>query len=390
MFVFVPAISGAYVIAPNMLREEYGWWREEALIYHPALLISYGMVFLMDRSMFNNISKFLEYDLDKTIVIADSGGFEIATRGETIPVEEVLSWQFQHANIIIALDYPPRGLSKVEEVQDWKKCKEFTRKNTEALIKYASSRKAENKKIYGVMHGIGLGELEDWWNDVIKPFEGVLDGICYSVRPPSNPKALMVAMAHAYSKGVKNAHMLAVSGTRTFIPLVYWQNKFKLLTADSSSFTKISGRGRILMPMFMKYISVGTKGKKDINYESLECHCPACQMARKHHIKSTYEYHNTNAYFLGYLHNLFWTLAYIDGLKWLYEIDKEQYIEYARNNTVDLEWLDCVEEKGIEYCYKHYPNKIEVSPFDKNMYMAELEDRAIIEFVPKNLYKRWW
>lgn len=390
MFVFTPAISGAYTITPNMINSKYSWWREDSLVYHPAMLISYGMKFLMDYSIFSNIKTFLGYDLNKTLIVADSGGFEIWSRQETIPVEEVLKWQFENGNIIVALDYPPRGIKKIEEVGDWEKCKKYTRKNTEAMIKYASSRKAENRKIYGVVHGTGLGELDDWWKEVIKPYYETLDGIVYAPRPPNNPKEIMLCMAHAYINDVKNLHLLAVSGTRTFIPIVYWQSKFKLITADSSTFTKISGRGNIIMPVFMSYVSAGTKGKVNIDYSNLECHCPACQLARRQHIKSVYEYHNTNAYFLSYLHNLFWTLAYIDGLKWLLEVSRKQYFDYAWENSLDLGWLDCVEEKGIEYCYKYYPNKVEVSPPDRNMYMAELELRSAIKFKFSRLYKSWW
>jgi len=373
MFVFVPAVSGAYTVAPQLMRKEYGWWRDDAIVRHPAMLISYGMKFLLDPDLFNNIKKFLGYDLDKLIVIADSGGFEIHSRNETIPVEEVLSWQFENANIIIALDMPPRGMRHLEDVKDWEKCKLFTRKNTEALIKYASTRKAENRKIYGVVHGITLDELDDWWHDVIEPFYDSLDGICYAVRPPNNPKALMLSMAHAYIKGVKNVHMLGISGTRTFIPLIYWQDRYTLLTADSSSFTKISGRGRILMPMFMKYVAVGMKGKVNVDYSELNCPCPACQYARKHHVKSVYNYHNTNAYFISYLHNLFWQLAYIDGLKWLLKFEPKAFIEYATSKQVDMSFLDCLDEHDINVCY--------------NKYMHDIDSRSVL----KNRSARtWW
>ncbi len=373
MFIYTPAISGSFTIFPNKVPKEFWWWRDGAVVEHKALLISYGVRGDMDEDIHEKFVEFFSIDLDKTLVVADSGGFEIASKGKDIDVRELISWQFRNANVIISLDVPPRGSKNIDNVRDWNYCKKKSKEYLKELVRFASSRKAENKKIYGVVHGITLEEFNDWWDYVITDYWSVLDGISYAVRLWSNPLTTILCLAHAYYKGVKNVHLLGVSGTRTFIPCIYWQNMYNLLTADSSTFSIIVGRGRCLRPVDLTSVPIG---KKSSRYHTAPCHCPACTYARKLGLHDRFKIDKEVKYLVTYFHNLFWLLSYLDYLNWL--TDKELR-DLASRESVDIDFLDCVKDRGLEWCYKNYVK-------DGKRLMAELSRRNVLKGKPK----RWW
>jgi len=371
MFILVPAVSGAYVITPDKVPKEFWWWSKSSLVYHPALLISYGVVLAeggFNEDVFRNFADYWKVNLDSSIAVSDSGGFEIHSRGVKIDLDDLFEWQFSNSNIIFSLDIPPRGMSKVDDVRDWDYCKKISRKNLEELLRYSSSRKVENRKIYGVVHGIALEELDDWYNYVLKDYIYSLDGLSYSVRPPSNVNALSLCLAHAYVHDVKNVHMLGVTGSRTIPFMIYWKNKFRLLTTDSSSFTKLAGRGQVYMPISLDRVQVGARLSA---YHDSVCHCPACQWARKKGIMNLFKLNSTLKYVVAYMHNLFWLLCYVDYLEWL---PKEKIKDLLPQFQETFDFLDCVEGKSLEECY---------SMFDV---LSDVKSRNVL----KKPRKRWW
>jgi len=322
MFLYVPAISGPYAMMNiTSIPQIYRWWSNKCYFTHKAVLVSYGIL----KSELAGVSSFWRKEADalNAFVIGDSGGFQVWSKKLFITPEEVVDWHVKNCDIGIILDVPPRGLSsKVNlSLSELKTYANKTAENAKKMFKYVE-RESINIKYYLVLHGAKKEELDIWWNTAVEPFLSYASGIAAAPRPPNSPKQCALMLAYLYNKGIKYVHLLAVSGGRTLVPMIYWENKFKLLTTDSSSFSKTTGRGRMLIPGTMTYRLAGNKMmKEDIDISNLICRCPVCVGAYRGKVENILRLTDVDKYLLASLHNLYWTLVYVDSLMWLNRYD---------------------------------------------------------------------
>jgi len=350
---YSPACSHFSHLNWNHNNATSGWWRETDLFKHNSLLISayYGM-------NYKNFRKDLNIP-ENVLLIGDSGGFQNATLSKVkINPVEVLKWQEQNCDIGFILDVPPydfsgsRSLSgNASELFD-ESLKE-TKQNVERVLPYRN--KESKMKWYGVIQGQTYKQQEKWFNE-LKDY--MFDGWALSPKPASNPWIVASYLLFAYEKGIKNIHILQVSGIKC-MQVIYYISKYfpkdSIITFDSSSFIKWGSELRKfqLAPFSNNFISV-TKN----NISNLHCDCPICKNVDFQMFK---EKGGKNGFFLS-LHNLYMKLKENKILNELINNSEEEFKKMCSNEILEcFEYIDYSIQNGIKNGNEKYTRKFKIS-----------------------------
>lgn len=347
--LFFPGFSGSLVLNYSVFTKEDLWWTKESkYVYHPYIMISYGLLKGMDllRVIKSRKTLYIEED-DNVLIFADSGGLQQFTMNVSINPLEVLDWQMKIADWALMLDYPVTSPKKyyTAEKESYLKAAKYSRKSIE-LVK--DKVKNSDIKFWGILHGADYETMEYWWNEVLADYiDDILYGVSFGIRPPRNYDLLIEAVNFLRKQGVKRIHALALSNMPMLILLGEATKWFELVSTDSSNFSLLAGRGKVYFPMplpKLTQVAVGYASDK----EQPMCFCPACQEYRR--MKLNPKNFNLYRYTLASYHNLFVVLQVyatainalkfdrIDDLAEIYGVSK--YLHRLRKGTLksDLRW----------------------------------------------------
>jgi tRNA-guanine family transglycosylase len=331
MVKYYPAVQHSYI--DGNVGVEFMWWRKECPIYHPFLLVSYGIVHPNSDNRWRKALK-VPSDVD---VIMDSGGFQ-TVRGLNITPEEVLSWQFNNANEgdkIAILDYPVT-LKEDNNMDIVEKKAKKTAMNAQLWLKEREKR-GINVKIYTALQGHNYDTIKMWWK-YMKDYALQSDGVGVGGFVSANmPEKLVLKTSFLYNEGIKNMHIFGVSGKMLIPLLILEEMKMKInISLDSSTYSFMTDvKSTLLVPIIMKRIDIGRRGdKKGTNYNNMVCHCPVCQKFLGGNIGPYAKSKNLSPIVLG-LHDLWSLIMYLDGLNWISNnIDKYIVENFKRGSEI--------------------------------------------------------
>lgn len=358
---YLPSISGVGEYMSDLWKDYEGkdiaWWTDNSIYYYPYVLQSFGAREEREEKFQRSN---LEID-DDVFVMGDSGGFQNATRGLDFDPDEVLDWQLRRfggkntkpMDAGIILDSPP--WQEGENIT-FGKLKKHARKTKENIEKVVGRLSDTDMNVYGVLHGRGLSQWEEWWDITIEPFD--FDGIAWAPRS-SDCVELATAICFLRSKNIGNIHLLAYTGLRkqTFINYCKRMN-FNFITYDSATFSLLPVKGSMFSRYYTK-MSVGNRLSK-LGLDNLKvidlCDCPFCRFARKYdeHYNQLDTIKNT---FIK-AHNFYHTHKLQEFLYWLAD-SREAYINFLsqigmKDIMPSLNFIDECEKNGFTSALNTY------------------------------------
>jgi hypothetical protein len=138
-------------------------YSDNALIYHPYMLFSAGH--LLKKI---NFIKEVGIDLNKNIVLGDSGGYQVATgvlKYTDAVRETIFNWLENNTSYAMNLDIPPWNLND-HDYNGYKKLALDSSKNFE----YFHKNDSKKTKFMNVLQGRNLKTLNIWY-DAVKDFD---------------------------------------------------------------------------------------------------------------------------------------------------------------------------------------------------------------------------
>lgn len=337
--MFVPVMH--YI--PESLQSEckrYDWWRDDSVYFqYPAGLTAVNSMFY---DPCKNIDRANEIWIEnenlrknrgmpekgRGFLVGDSGGFllwrkryalqdaasgfglstgmsykdmisKLTEEARWADPAKILHWMEKNCDIGFTLDLPPFG-SKTRLGDLFKESADFTYNNNKI---YESVREDSNFKIYSVIHGDTIPEL-DYWFEMMKEFK--FNGYAASCYSRADALSQAYILMYLYNKGVrKNVHLFGIGNIAVIVMLSYISNWIENLTFDS--FTIGQGLSRRSFKMLGQRVALrfgDVFQDKNGGLEDLPCDCPVCSA-------STIE--DYNDYYGGYkiiLHNLYDTIRW--------------------------------------------------------------------------------
>ena len=303
MFKYVPQcqpsvakkhVEGDFTIGAD--KKKATWWEDESIFHHDSLLISafYGIEL-------DNCRKKLNIPKD-VLFIGDSGGYQILTMGVDISPLRVVQWfERNEVNIGFTLDLPVK-LDDSNEIF----MKKMKKSNNNANLMMKNRHNL--KKLYLAVHGNTFDRMEKWYCDGTKEHDW--DGICMAKRSPTVMTTAKILL-FAINKDIKNIHVLKATSWDDLCILSYFENKFDLITSDSSSYSYGSRFREYINPLSGQTIFLGKRfAERNGDVKRLPCKCPACSTTNLEEL-------NGDKKDIGVLinvHNLWLQLDWIDKL----------------------------------------------------------------------------
>lgn len=219
----------------------------------------------------NNIRDVFRYPTE-TKILVDSGGFQIATfnmKGKPISIQplDILRWIENNATIGMNLDVPLFG-----------NFESSIKQSLENFNLFQEYRTNYNFKLYNVLHGRNLSEIESWYKQV-KNFN--FDGWAIGIKPSDNVFLQVVGYLVLHQNGAKdllnNCHFFGMSSIQNMITLAMLSDHFGTdITFDSSSFNMGSRMRAYYLPGSVRNFAMfGRDNPKKL--ERLPCNCPVCR-----------------------------------------------------------------------------------------------------------------
>jgi len=354
----IPALSGFFILSTENIENERRHWRKECPIFIPELLVSYGTCFSLKRFLQPKIFRFEKYNE----IFLDSGGFQIAERGLNINCNEVIKWQMNfvdllddNKSVVFPLDYPLAG--KGAECPTADEVERRAQKTYQNTIKLIDSVKGRNTKIYAIFQfSMKRNYKEIWWNEAVKPLLKDVDGIAMAVRPMTRMhEYLPFALSLLYEQGVENVHCFVGTGRRAISIFPLFEDKFKVLTFDSTTFTLDASKGKLFTP-FLDRIRIGNKGmKSNLNFKDIKCFCPVCKRFYDTDISNLSNISSANRYIDIGLHNLYHIIQYLNHCIMLKRNNYDKYVSYvSRNIGMSQDILFDIIDNGFQKSYRKY------------------------------------
>ncbi len=269
-----------------------------------------------------------EMGMDKTLVIGDSGGFQLAMgtwKWSEDLNQKVLTWLENNSDIAMVLDIPPRAKyeTKFNEAID------ISYKN----FKYFADNQTGKTKFINVLHGSNELEYEIWYNKM-KDFEFngfSIGGAIGNVVRVIFVIAMLIERGELDKKLNRIIHVLGISSGTDFFILSALQHALNKrygtkiqLSTDSSSPSRITGFGSAYFGInWKKLVWIQTPIKKESapQYDpdqQIICAIPGCPACQGLTYKDLFIY-DSAAYSSIVLHNLF---VYTESLKVITELVK--------------------------------------------------------------------
>ena len=261
----------------NFMNPDLGWWQPDAMVPHPASMISYGLV--DDNKHFRE-----DYQIPKDhFLMGDSGGFQNLTMGKGFSPAKVLRWQEANCDAGMILDFPPYkvfsgGRQTTEGVEDrLEYCMERTMYNADIAMK---ERQNPDFKLYGVIQGSEWKHLEWWYKELTKDYD--FDGYAMAPKPASDPMRVALFGLFALTYTDKPIHFFQC-GSFEVIPIMIWMTKYnRLITFDNSNYI-FTTRKLYHYPFWRnlsKYHQISDT--KPTTLKKLPCNCLPCTWVNEH------------------------------------------------------------------------------------------------------------
>ena len=337
--LFIPVMHSLPVSLQDR-KNEFEWWRDNQKYFqYPVGLHAVSSLFSDGCRKTEVADKIYEENSDwrekngvpprgEGFLVGDSGGFLLFRKREVIQQGEsdgsysavgykemlaklmesaawaepskVLRWMERNCDIGFTLDLPPFG-STTKLGDFFKESADFTYHNNR---EYEKARENPDFRIYSVIHGDTVVELDYWW-DMMKEFK--FEGYAASCFSRGDALSQAYILMYLYSRGVrKNVHLFGVGNINVIVLLAYISNFIENLTFDSFTIGQSLARRTFRMMVHKCGLRFGDIFEEENGgLEDLPCDCPVC-------LNSTID--DFNSKYGGYkmlLHNLYDTLRLV-------------------------------------------------------------------------------
>lgn len=324
------------------------WNTGYKIFYHPYLLVSAGILFKTEP----DLSKIMNFDTSKGILLGDSGGFQLANNIIKYTEENIhliLKWLEKNTNYALNIDFPTYLSSKYKCNQElFKKNLNISCKN----FRYFKENGTGTTKFLNVLHGRDLKSLNTWY-DAVKDFD--FDGGWAVGGTSVNLYFVLQSFFYLYEKGEieklngKNSliHFLGYSKYKTQPYIFYLQDKLNRMNLDirisydSSTFWKTAGFGHYYLynkrtgPSLMKLSNNIVYKNSKINKEiELPCSCPICNGITYQdliNLNGDREIFSEYIYMYMAIHNLYLNFDYKKVMENVILSDNEEIIDSVFN-----------------------------------------------------------
>lgn len=304
-----------------------------------------------------------EVDLDKNIILGDSGGFQLATGKAKFSNEfreKIFNWLENNTNYAMNLDFPPYAITEITEKDQeimFMERLDISIKNFEWFYK----NKTGKTKYINILQGKNPKHLIMWYNR-IKDFDfegGWAIGSCIN-EPVYNA---LLSFSLLLEKGIFNKyknkrvnkpillHYLGYTTIKKIIPLFYLQKKLNEnnininISFDSSSFSLSSAMGNYYTfhsLTGMNAINFSNKyNTNDMNKVNLPCECGVCKGLTYKELYSFYTKERSID---------FYTYLCAHNLKFF--LDTKNKIEDIVNSSNNFNFLETIFDKSFISVFK--------------------------------------
>lgn len=359
--IYFPAVCGSIEsifdkdLRHDISNESFRFYNKNDQFYYPRMLISAGHYYK------KNIKEKWQYDLNKTVILGDSGGYQLATgvlKYNEEMVDKILQWLENNTNYALNIDFPPYidfGSQKNENQSDWFKSRLNISYNN---FKYFKEHKVGNTRLLNVLHGRSLQDLNLWY-DKIKEFDFDGGWAIGSVKSMSFYYHLL-NFFFLFEKGELSKlsnkgcliHFLGFSRIKEMIYVMYLQKKLNEIdidlniSYDSSSpllKSKFGGFVTTISNTGVGFIQIGReilKEKEFLNKKAyLPCQCPICRGITFDKLLSYSKEQSFETMFYAYLqiHNLYKYIEYMKNAENLISLNSNTLLnDYFTNRDFTI------------------------------------------------------
>jgi len=229
------------VVYSVLLNKNYFEEWEDVMWYYNYLISGYDF----NRNMLS-YTRFFDIVREKGFFLSDSGGFQVYSLGAFINPRRLVRYQSRLTNMGFILDSPPykplgennKALSTVFDFDNFdehlNKTIMWTRKMVEDLDDSSFS-------LGGIVHGVSYDTMSKWYDSISDLYDFKFWAL--GVKPPNDLFRLVKFLKFAEKKNINSIHLLAVSGVKGILFLLYYQrylNEKIYITFDSSTPIKYS------------------------------------------------------------------------------------------------------------------------------------------------------
>jgi len=252
-----------------------------------------------------------EENKDELYICADSGGFQIATQDEKVNAMDVLEWQQGIADVGLTLDYPVHAYeSNVKEYKAYTRdfflqCMKASNENAWSMLEHNEENRyrypgAKKKmEVWGVLHGVNITELREWYEHLTKEHE--FPGYSIPATDAVNTHKGLLGWFEQLPMALEidaPIHWLGRSEPLIVIVLAKLSEvRGYDYTYDTSSSIAGPRWGKYYDPYYHNLLWLSSKEENRVNINKLPCNCPVC---KRHTVQEMVE---TNHYLL--LHNVY-------------------------------------------------------------------------------------
>jgi hypothetical protein len=222
----------------------------------------------------------------------DSGGFTMMNSGENFDPLDVIRWQISECAVGVILDVPPYADDRSGQTAGWKKGLSLTVSHTaRALPLYLEAREqgVTDFRWWGVIHGRGWAEMEEWYREIsaVYPFTDDGEGWAFKAGNTNDPVSLARSLHFLQKKGVRHAHSLMTSGipgTAALSVISRWAG-LDVITHDAGTPYLLGTRREIIIPtkdgLDWEYLPERDGDDKPVRrYLRDTCDCGICVVER--------------------------------------------------------------------------------------------------------------
>jgi len=240
-FIYLPVIFG------SLLNKSYFEEWRETMFYFNYLISGYEF----DKSMLKQIDCF-EYIKQRGLFLSDSGGFQVFSFGAFINPRKLVRYQTKLTNMGFILDSPPyrpiegknKGLISEFDFDNFDEHLQKTIRWTKMMLEDLDDSEFS---LGGIIHGVSYDTMNKWYDSIMDLYDFKFWGL--GIKPPNDLFRLTKFLKFIEEKKIKSIHLLAVSGVRAILFLLYYQRflyKDVYITFDSSTPIRYSSMRTII------------------------------------------------------------------------------------------------------------------------------------------------
>jgi len=312
------------------------------------------------------------------IIVADSGGFQIAVGRETwIDPSDLTQWYNKNVDLGMVLDIPIR----FQDNDLVKRCAYVQKANTDFMLR----EKSNNLELINIFHGINDADVTAY-RDICE-VDGVdrlaIGGAYWFGALGAIDRVLFYILN---GKKYKHYHILGVMNILHVVLYMRIASKgfAPLITSDSSTHLQNAvTKGYLFQPFIshqFKPIDIGDKENFPAPHNHLPCVCPVCSTIKYADVLRILS--GNLAAFLLMTHNMYVTNRYLKGmhsiiqtattreLKELMGFQFKSRNQFVADETLrGLDFIDLVQQEGLETArsrYAFYMKGLKIAPVAPN------------------------